>query len=905
MNTEKTAAESKAIGDEPLPGYRLIEPLGSGGFGEVWKCEAPGGLLKAIKFVQSANMSLHAPDAGKNNSAILEFQAIQRIKDVRHPFLLSLDRVEVLNGELLLVMELADQNLADRFAECRTAGQTGIGRDELLGYLTEAAEALDVMNIKHGLQHLDIKPANLFVVGNHLKVADFGLVNSLEELPADGPPKHLGGLTPLYVAPEMLRGKMSRHSDQYSLAIVYQELLTGTLPFAGQNARKIMLAHLMEEPDLSALSDADRPLVRRALAKDPDRRFPSCLHFVQALVFGVDPDAAAPPPASRPMARFLHTPPTEVPSESRNVTVVTKRPQIPAAFTGKKGLAVTLSPAAPPSTVSAMREAKRDDRPNAATGLTLPGYQLLAQVHRGSLGELYAARDEDGQERQIRYLPNGGDDTEMDRWLLTRLGSLDDPVLPRLEVKRLANGRLVLIADAVRETLQDRFDDCVAGGMKGIPRVELLRDVATAGEALDAIHRGERLHHLGLNPRALLLDDGRVRLGEFGLAQLLWLPHWQTAAHPHRRYAAPELLRGAPHLTSDAYSLALIFAEMLTGVHPLPHRPRSRAASAAPARPNLDWLPAADRPVLARALDPDPDKRFPNCVALLDALGAPVSRSGLVVRPSSANELPFIRPFAGLFGGGEQRAAGVPSIQRIVTQVVLTEASGVTLGMAQKLPYLQRGNHTLETRFPVRLLPGMVRLKVDAFCEKWEAKVVEQTERSFALRLQESGNFWQRCLGQKAGLEVRLVLQPTRDANVHTSEATATVQPFGGIQHLSAQKVREAGPLLLVSMRDDLQNTPDQRGQVRWPCSPAIDVYPIDADGKVTDVMAGKCKDISFNGIAFTTVQRFPGPIAYLHLKTFPELAPFVLLARVARAEPCDGGYKIGAAFATAGLDKV
>ena len=76
---------------------------------------------------------------------------------------------------------------------------------------------------------------------------------------------------------------MSKHTDQYSLAIVYIELLSGKRPFNGKNIRLLALQHMSEEPDLSSLPEYDRPVVARALAKDPNERFPSCLAFVRAL----------------------------------------------------------------------------------------------------------------------------------------------------------------------------------------------------------------------------------------------------------------------------------------------------------------------------------------------------------------------------------------------------------------------------------------------------------------------------------------------------------------------------------------------------------------------------------------------------------------------------------------------
>ncbi len=261
---------------EPIPGYRLIEPLGSGGFGEVWKCEAPGGLIKAIKFVYG---NLHSLDV-EGARAEQERNALNRVKEVRHPFIVSLERIEEVDGELVIVMELAEKSLHDLYVECQSAGLVGIPRDDLLRYMRDTAEGLDYMNEKHNLQHLDVKPRNLFIQGDRVKVADFGLVKHLERSSASG---ILGAVTPLYAPPETFSGKISGRSDQYSLAIVYHELLTGTRPFNGKNVRALAQQHMQEDPDVRALPEAERPVVIRALSKDPARRYPNCIAFIRAL----------------------------------------------------------------------------------------------------------------------------------------------------------------------------------------------------------------------------------------------------------------------------------------------------------------------------------------------------------------------------------------------------------------------------------------------------------------------------------------------------------------------------------------------------------------------------------------------------------------------------------------------
>src|SRR5262249_16230414 len=259
-------------------------------FGEVWKCEAPGGLFKAIKFVRS---NLNALDV-ERLQAEQEWKALQLVKTIRHPFLLGMDRLEVASGELIIVMEPAGSRLAAGIRDRRDAGLPGLPRAELLSYLREAAEALDVINFRHRLQHLDVKPANLFLVDHHVKVGDFGLLNRLCDGSDPGADGALGGLTPLYCAPETLAGKVSRFSDQYSLAVVYQELLTGQLPFTGRNTRELLVRRVKGTPALSPLPEADRPVLARALARAPNERYASCTEFVRALAPELMPANSSP-----------------------------------------------------------------------------------------------------------------------------------------------------------------------------------------------------------------------------------------------------------------------------------------------------------------------------------------------------------------------------------------------------------------------------------------------------------------------------------------------------------------------------------------------------------------------------------------------------------------------------------
>ncbi|AMV31163.1 Serine/threonine-protein kinase PknF [Pirellula sp. SH-Sr6A] len=267
-------------GFEPIPGYVLTKKIGSGGYGDVWAADAPGGLKKAIKFVHGA---VH------EDRAVAELKSLQRIRQVNHPFILSLERIEIIEGQLIIVTELAQGSLFDRYVEYRERGFAGIARDRLLSYLRDAADGLDFLCQKHELQHLDVKPGNLLLVSDRIKVADFGLVKDLHSMTQS----MMGGLTPTYAAPEMFDGRPGRFSDQYSLAIVYFEMLTGTLPFRGRTTAQLANEHLHKAPILEPLPPAERPVIAKALSKRPHQRFSDCRELIHAIESAVQSNVEA------------------------------------------------------------------------------------------------------------------------------------------------------------------------------------------------------------------------------------------------------------------------------------------------------------------------------------------------------------------------------------------------------------------------------------------------------------------------------------------------------------------------------------------------------------------------------------------------------------------------------------
>jgi serine/threonine protein kinase, bacterial len=274
-----TFAARLATDFEAVPGYRLGRFLGKGGWGEVWQATREDGTAIALKFLPCDSQL----------AAAQEIRALQTIRQLKHPSLIHIEQIWSIADYVVVGMELADGSLADLLDVYYTELRQPIPPDHVCYYLRQAASALDFLNARQhqlngqrvAVRHCDVKPSNLLVVGNDVKLADFSL--AVQATSSILNHRRVG--TWNYLAPELFRGILSDRTDQYSLAITYCQLRTGRLPFPDLGSGKVpkTKTYSRPAPDLSTLSAPERPIIARALGPVPQDRWHSCTELIERL----------------------------------------------------------------------------------------------------------------------------------------------------------------------------------------------------------------------------------------------------------------------------------------------------------------------------------------------------------------------------------------------------------------------------------------------------------------------------------------------------------------------------------------------------------------------------------------------------------------------------------------------
>lgn len=936
----------REAGAQPIPGYRLLNPLGRGGFGEVWKCEAPGGIQKAIKFIRGNCVN----PTGNQVQAAQEFRALKRVVGIRHPFILQMDRIEDVSGELLIVMELADRTLHELLDSYRQSGYSGIPRDELLSYMAEAAEALDHMNQQHGLMHLDIKPGNLFLVSGHVKVADFGLVTDLGHF-NDGTQtvtqasEQLTGITPLYVAPETLQGKIHNSSDQYSLAIVYQELLTGVLPYSGKNPRQLAMQHMMAEPNLQSLPPIDVPIIAKALSKDPSQRFDSCLSFLHALVSGdLKNNQKGELRSSRLIrklqgldtAKEINLSSTDFShQEQMKVSPVPKKQPAPVAYQpipnrlSKPSASVVPPSSVPPPTIprNAVSRSPTLSRTNISLPAMVPGTDIEALpgfvfkecIGRSPLGELWRVETPDGDPAMVKMVSGfGGQDPEEEDKAINFLRSVKHQGLLPYEIIQTGPGRICLLSSSVEETLWERFQQYRSKRMQGIPRADLLPLLRQAASTLDDLYQRFELLHLCINPRNLLTPpDLGLLISDFGLAHLLWAPSGQSLPQLNSRYGAPELADNIIHRSCDIFSLALVYQELVIGVHPLRAQTirnttrstssRSSSSNNNNARvlsPDLELLHPSERPVMARAFDPDPDQRFQSCLELVDALEQCIT--GISSYRSNKPQA-YSSPLAGTSAGSwlevnnnPHPPAAMPATQA-VSDIVSTIIAAWPTETINAIRYIHRRGELFHHRCGAMLMAGLAQAKLDGFRLSIGAELVRSEDNVYVYRVaRPTKSFWKSLRAQQLGLEITLHLVKPLIRQAMLTDVTVQIKPYGITNIDDAEEMlREAGPRIVETLRTFLQASHDRRAHERFEYNVPFKVAIVTNRGERGTSIQCQGKDISLSGIAFYSPVEVRAGQLKVELVHPRQPEPVAVVTQLVRCDQhVDGGWhEIGARF--------
>ncbi|MCS6977409.1 MAG: serine/threonine protein kinase [Gemmatales bacterium] len=251
-------------GDRPLDGYTIKRGIGHGGFGEVYFAVSDGGKEVALKLIRT--------------NVDVELRGIQICLNLKHHNLVQIyDLKEDVNGNNWIVMEyISGKGLNEWIKE----NPRGLSEEQVCRWFPQMARGVAYLHEK-GIVHRDLKPGNVFIENDVVKVGDYGLCKLISGTHQF---QHTEGIGTLYyMAPEVGQGVYGKAIDIYAAGAILYEMLTGQVPFNGQTPSEILIKHQTAAPDLSRVPEPYRPIIAKALHKQPDQRYASMTEMAEAV----------------------------------------------------------------------------------------------------------------------------------------------------------------------------------------------------------------------------------------------------------------------------------------------------------------------------------------------------------------------------------------------------------------------------------------------------------------------------------------------------------------------------------------------------------------------------------------------------------------------------------------------
>jgi serine/threonine protein kinase len=261
--------------------YKIVRELGRGAMGVVYHAIDPNiGRPVAIKTIQLGG--IRKPEEQERLRERL-FREARSAGILSHPGIVTIYDVEQ-QGELAYIaMEYVDGPTLDQLL----SEPQPLAPNRIFSILAQTATALDYAHGK-GIVHRDIKPANIMIAGDGTaKITDFGIA----KITASDHFTMTGSIvgTPHYMSPEQVQGQpVDGRSDQFSLAVIAYEMLTGEKPYTGEHLTTVVYKIVAEEPVAphrvnATLGGSIDGAIRKGLAKKPDARYRTCSEFIEAL----------------------------------------------------------------------------------------------------------------------------------------------------------------------------------------------------------------------------------------------------------------------------------------------------------------------------------------------------------------------------------------------------------------------------------------------------------------------------------------------------------------------------------------------------------------------------------------------------------------------------------------------